>query len=85
MGHLCVVRCELLGVTDHFSSMMHPEVPTGVDLRNYQHFLNFEVWPRTWHGVRLMHGCEADIGRNADDTCPDYCFFSVHFLRWFYI
>ena len=55
------LRCELLGVTDHFSSMVHPEVATGVDLRDYQHFLNFEVWPRTWHGVRLMHGCEADI------------------------
>ena len=52
---------ELLGVTDHFSPMVHPEVQTGVDLRDYQHFLNFEVWPKTWHGVRLMHGCEADI------------------------
>ena len=51
----------LLGVTDHFSSMVHPEAQTGVDLRDYQHFLNFEVWPETWHGVRLMHGCEADI------------------------
>ena len=52
---------ELLGVTDHFSSMVHPETATGIDLRDYQYFLNFEVWPRTWHGVRLMHGCEADI------------------------
>lgn len=54
-------RFELLGVTDHFSSMVHPEPPTGTDLRDYQHFLNFEVWPGTWYGVRLMHGCEADI------------------------
>lgn len=52
---------ELLGVTDHFSAMVHPEVADGIDLRDYQYFLNFEVWPRTWHGVRLMHGCEADI------------------------
>ena len=55
------LRFELLGVTDHFSSMVRPEPQTGVDLRTYQHFLNFEVWPHTWHGVRLMHGCEADI------------------------
>lgn len=55
------LRCELLGVTDHFSSMVHPE-PSGTDdLRNYQYFLNFEVWPQVWYGVRLMHGCEADI------------------------
>ena len=54
-------RFELLGVTDHFSSMVHPEPTTGTDLRDYQHFLNFEVWPETWFGVRLMHGCEADI------------------------
>lgn len=51
----------LLGVTDHFSPMVHPMAATGVDLRDYQHFLNFPVWPDMWHGVRLMHGCEADI------------------------
>ena len=51
----------LLGVTDHFSPMVHPTPATGVDLRDYQHFLNFSVWPEMWHGVRLMHGCEADI------------------------
>jgi putative hydrolase len=55
------LRFELLGVTDHFSPMVHPEPVTGVDLRDFQEFLNFEVWPETWHGVRLMHGCEADI------------------------
>ena len=55
------LRFELLGVTDHFSPMICPEPQTGVDLRDYQHFLNFETWPRMWHGVRLMHGCEADI------------------------
>lgn len=53
--------CELLGVTDHFSPMVQPEAKTGVDLRDYQQFINLELWPRTWHGVRLMRGCEADI------------------------
>ena len=55
------LRFELLGITDHFSAMVHPESAAGVDLRDYQHFLNFEVWPEVCHGVRLMHGCEADI------------------------
>ena len=55
------LRFELLGVTDHFSPMVHPQAVTGVDLRDYQHFLNFEVWPDKWHGIRLLHGCEADI------------------------
>lgn len=48
---------ELLGVTDHFSEMLFEEQT----LRNFQFFLNTEVWPREWHGVRLLHGCEADI------------------------
>jgi putative hydrolase len=55
------LRFELLGITDHFSAMVHPESAAGVDLRDYQHFLNFEVWPKVCHGVRLMRGCEADI------------------------
>lgn len=55
------LRFELLGVTDHFSSMVQPEPTTGVDLRDYQQFLNFEVWPRCWQGIHLMRGCEADI------------------------
>ena len=55
------MRFEMLGITDHFSSMVHPPAATGVDLRDYQHFLNFEVWPNMWQGVRVMHGCEADI------------------------
>lgn len=55
------MRFELLGVTDHFSAMVEVEGPEGPDLRDYQQFLNLEVWPRVWHGVRLMHGCEADI------------------------
>ncbi|MBS6418511.1 MAG: phosphatase [Olsenella uli] len=56
---------ELLGSTDHFSSMLHREATgeraSGYDLRDNQYFLNYAVWPRTWHGVRLLHGCEADI------------------------
>lgn len=55
------LRFELLGVTDHFSSMGYPETPTGTDLRTYQNFLNVEVWPKVWYGVQLLHGCEADI------------------------
>lgn len=52
---------ELLGVADHFSSMIYPQSPVGVDMRDYQQFINFSVWPEVWHGVRLLHGCEADI------------------------
>ena len=48
---------ELLGVTDHFSEMLFDNP----SLRNFQYFQNMELWPRIWHGVRLLHGCEADI------------------------
>ena len=48
---------ELLGSTEHFSSMLFPTP----DVRNYQYFFNYNCWPRTWHGVRVLHGCEADI------------------------
>ncbi|MCH3967423.1 MAG: PHP domain-containing protein [Atopobiaceae bacterium] len=49
---------ELLGDTEHFSSMLYG---TGFDIRDYQYFVNMAVWPRVWHGVRLLHGVEADI------------------------
>ena len=52
---------ELLGATDDYSSMLYPEANGIHDLRNYQYFLNYDIWPRTWHGVRVLHGCEADI------------------------
>ena len=53
---------ELLGITDHFSDMLFPGAGlTHADLRDYQHFLNMTVWPRTWEGVRLLRGAEADI------------------------
>lgn len=48
---------ELLGITDHFSCMLFEEQT----LKNFQYYINMGVWPREWHGVRLLHGCEADI------------------------
>lgn len=53
---------ELVGVTDHFSDMLFPGADlTHADLRDYQYFINTRIWPRTWEGVRLLHGAEADI------------------------
>lgn len=48
---------QLLGVTDHFSEMLFTEQNIG----NFQFFQNVKVWPDVWDGVRLLHGCEADI------------------------
>ena len=48
---------ELLGVTDHYSSMLFDECT----LKDFGYFLNLSAWPRVWHGVRVLHGCEADI------------------------
>lgn len=48
---------EILGSTDHFSCMLFPEQ----HVRNFQFFANTGAWPRTWHGVTLLHGAEADI------------------------
>ena len=53
---------ELLGVTDHFSDMLFPGARLDrASLRDYQFFLNTDIWPRVWEGVRLLHGAEADI------------------------
>lgn len=54
---------ELLGSTDHFGAMIWPSgsAAPSDDARDYQYFRNYGVWPRVWHGVRLLHGCEADI------------------------
>ena len=53
---------ELLGVTDHFSDMLFPNTDLAhASLRDYQHFINMRILPRTWEGVRLLHGAEADI------------------------
>ncbi|WP_298578184.1 phosphatase [uncultured Olegusella sp.] len=48
---------ELLGISEHFSDMLFENR----NMRNFQYFANFHCWPRDWHGVRLLHGCEADI------------------------
>ncbi|MBS5865074.1 MAG: phosphatase [Coriobacteriaceae bacterium] len=48
---------ELLGISEHFSDMLFESR----NMRNFQYFANFHCWPRDWHGVRLLHGCEADI------------------------
>lgn len=53
---------ELLGSTEHFSDMLFPESSlTHASVRDYQFFDNLGIWPREWEGVRLLHGCEADI------------------------
>lgn len=53
---------ELLGSTDHFSDMLFTGASLeSADLRDYQHFINLGIWPRTWEGVRVLHGAEADI------------------------
>ncbi len=48
---------EILGSADHFSGMLYPEQ----HLRNFQYLINMGVWPRIWHGVTVLHGCEADV------------------------
>ena len=48
---------ELLGSADHFSGMLFCEQ----HLRNFQYFINMGIWPRTWHGVTVLRGCEVDI------------------------
>lgn len=48
---------ELLGVTDHFSCMLFDQQT----LKNFQYFVNMSAWPKEWRGIRLLHGCEADI------------------------
>lgn len=60
-----IARLELLGCTDHFSSMITKEVnlerAQTYDLRDFQHFINYSAWPSSWEGVRVLHGCEVDI------------------------
>ena len=53
---------ELLGSTDHYSAMISVSSPNNpAYLRDYQHFINFKVWPREWDGVYVLRGAEADI------------------------
>lgn len=57
-----VVGLELLGSTDHYSIMISAAPRDSLAyLRDYQHFINFDVWPRMWDGVVVMRGVEADI------------------------
>ncbi|SDA58357.1 putative hydrolase [Butyrivibrio sp. INlla18] len=49
---------KLLGSTDHFSEMLFPDYK---DVKNYQYFFGTNMWPRQFHGVTLLRGCEADI------------------------
>ncbi|MDD3369905.1 MAG: phosphatase [Lachnospiraceae bacterium] len=48
---------ELLASTDHFGCMLYP----GNDIRDFQYLYNQDMWPRQWHGVKLLRGVEADI------------------------
>lgn len=48
---------ELLGSADHFSAMLFEDQT----IKNFQFFTNQRIWPRVWHGVRLLRACEADI------------------------
>ena len=48
---------ELLGLTDHFSSMLFDEQT----LKNFQFFLNLTIVPEIWQGMRILCGCEVDI------------------------
>ena len=49
---------KLLATTEHFSDMLYDDYKS---LKNYQYLLCLGNWPRQWHGVTLLRGCEADI------------------------
>ncbi len=49
---------ELLGIADHFSTMIAPKPLHPID---YQHFMNLRMVPREWMGVRVLRGAEVDI------------------------
>ena len=51
------VGLELIGSTDHYSCMISPTL----HVRDYQHFINFPMWPRVWDGIYVLRGVEADI------------------------
>ena len=64
---------EVLGSADHFSCMLFPEQ----HMRNFQFFINQNVWPREWDGVLVLRGIEADIVSlegtlfGQDIPCPE--------------
>ena len=49
---------ELLGSTDHYSSMLFPDYRSA---KNYQYLAFSKNWPREWMGITLLRGVEADI------------------------
>ncbi|MBQ4176702.1 MAG: phosphatase [Lachnospiraceae bacterium] len=49
---------EVLGTADHFSAMLFPDWKSA---KNYQYIMGLKDWPRTWKGVTLLRGVEADI------------------------
>ena len=49
---------KLLASTDHFSEMLFGDYE---NVKNYQFFFGTNNWPRLWHDVTLLRGCEADI------------------------
>ena len=54
----------LLGSTDHFSDMIYRPLsdPENLyDIRDFQYLMSTNIWPRSWKGVELLHGVEADI------------------------
>lgn len=51
------VGLEVLGSADHFSCM----TATEASIRNFQFFINQNVWPRMWGNTLLLRGAEADI------------------------
>lgn len=49
---------ELLSITEHFGNMICDKF----DIKAFQHIYNMGImFPKYWHGVRLIHGVEADI------------------------
>ncbi len=48
----------LLASTDHFSAMQFPDFRNA---KNYQYLSTCNLWPREWHHVTLLRGCEVDI------------------------
>ena len=49
---------KLLASTDHFSDMLYADYK---NIKNYQYFFGVDQWPREWHKVTLLRGCEADV------------------------
>ena len=49
---------EVLGSTDHFSSMLFHDVEEG---KNYQYLSSQRDWQRDWLGITVLRGVEADI------------------------